>query len=307
MPALTTSTAPDPPPALAPGLRDAILSWYGAVGRPLAFRATGDPWAILVSEAMAQQTQAVRAAEHWTRFLAQFPTARALADTTPAATLRAWRGLGYNRRALALRAAAIANVRDHDGFVPDDLEALRRLPGVGPDTARAVAALAFGRPVGAVDVNVRRVHARVLAGSRDALGASELQANADAAVPVDRGSVEPLLRRLTRVRQRQQADPLHLRRLLELDQPLGLRPPPETPRAPRLLLRLPLLVDRDDPLRVLGGRPPALVHLVHDGAAVLGLGRRGKRYGEHDDETQGTSYSNSSASAGDTERARRAG
>jgi A/G-specific adenine glycosylase len=181
----TTPTAPDSRPALAPGLRDAILGWFDAVGRPLAFRATADPWAILVSEAMAQQTQASRAADHWTRFLAQFPTAGALAAASPAAALRAWRGLGYNRRALALRSAAIVIVRDHDGIVPDDLEALRRLPGVGPYTARAVAALAFGRPVGAVDVNVRRVLARVLAGSRDSLGSSELQAIADAAVPAE--------------------------------------------------------------------------------------------------------------------------
>jgi A/G-specific adenine glycosylase len=109
---------------------------------------------------MAQQTQAARAAEAWSRFIADYPTPAALGPANPAAVLRAWRGLGYNRRALALQRAAQAIVRDHDGHVPQGLEALLRLPGVGPYTARAVAALAFGRRVGAVDTNVRRVLSR---------------------------------------------------------------------------------------------------------------------------------------------------
>ncbi len=173
-----------PGPA-SPALRNAILGWYAGRGRDLAFRATTDPYAILVSEAMAQQTQAARAAEYWTRFLVEFPTVRALAAATPAAVLRAWCGLGYNRRAIALRQAAVAIVRDHGGSVPDDIEALERLPGVGPYTARAVAALAFGRRVGAVDVNVRRVLSRTLCGSLDALSTAELQAVADASVPAE--------------------------------------------------------------------------------------------------------------------------
>lgn len=171
--------------AASPELRAAVLDSFAARGRDLAFRATTDPYAILVSEAMAQQTQAARAAEYWTRFMAEFPTVQALASATPAAVLRAWRGLGYNRRALALRKAAIAIVTDHGGRVPDDLEALVRLPGVGPYTARAVAALAFGRPVGAVDVNVRRVLSRAIGGSLDAFGAAELQRVADASVPLE--------------------------------------------------------------------------------------------------------------------------
>jgi A/G-specific adenine glycosylase len=169
--------------AAIPVLQSAILDWYAARGRDLAFRATRDPYAILVSEAMAQQTQAARAADYWTRFLVEFPTVQSLAEATPAAVLRAWRGLGYNRRALALRAAAIAIVRDHDGRVPDDLDALRRLPGVGPYTARAVVALAFGRRVGAVDVNVRRVLSRAIGGKLDSFSVAELQAVADDIVP----------------------------------------------------------------------------------------------------------------------------
>ena len=167
-------------------MRAAILAWFDAAGRPLAFRSTADPWAILVSEAMAQQTQAARAADAWTGFMARFPTPASLSAATPADVLRAWRGLGYNRRALALRAAAIAIVRDHDGAAPSDLEALRRLPGVGPYTARAIAALAFGARVGAVDTNVRRVLSRAVGGARGSLDPAELQAVADAAVPADR-------------------------------------------------------------------------------------------------------------------------
>jgi A/G-specific adenine glycosylase len=187
VPATDAPTADVPRRPAAPGasseLRAAILDWFARRGRDLAFRATTDPYAILVSEAMAQQTQAARAAGYWTRFLAEFPTVETLAAATPAAVLRAWRGLGYNRRALALRAAAMAIVRDHGGRVPDDLAALQKLPGVGPYTARAVAALAFGRRVGAVDVNVRRVLSRAIGGSLDAFDAGELQAIADASVP----------------------------------------------------------------------------------------------------------------------------
>ncbi|HEX8026281.1 MAG TPA: hypothetical protein VF484_08750, partial [Candidatus Limnocylindrales bacterium] len=143
--------------AAAGGLRDAVLDWYRQNGRPLAFRRTSDPWAILVSEFMAQQTQAARAADAWERFLVTYPTPAALAAASPADALRAWRGLGYNRRALALRGAAIRIVEDHGGSVPRTVEALDALPGVGPYTARALAALAFGARVGAVDTNVRRV------------------------------------------------------------------------------------------------------------------------------------------------------
>ncbi len=134
---------------------------------------------------MAQQTQAARAAEYWKRFMVEFPTVEALAAATPAAVLRAWRGLGYNRRAISLRQAAIAIVRDHDGQVPGDLVALERLPGVGPYTARAVAALAFGHPVGAIDVNVRRVLNRALGGSLNTFSTIELQVIADASVPAN--------------------------------------------------------------------------------------------------------------------------
>jgi A/G-specific adenine glycosylase len=168
--------------------RDAILAWYATSGRRLAFRRTTDPYAVLVSEAMAQQTQAGRAAEHWERFMARFPTVADLASANPADVQRAWRGLGYNRRALALWRAARAVQSEHDGNVPDSVKVLETLPGVGPYTARAIAALAFGRPVGAVDVNVRRVLGRIVSRDHDAISRAELQTVADKAVPVGRAA-----------------------------------------------------------------------------------------------------------------------
>lgn len=174
------------PPRVPAAARDAILAWFRERGRPLAFRRTSDPYAILVSEAMAQQTQAARAAAYWERFIERFPTSAALAAASPADVLRAWQGLGYDRRARALRRAAIAIEAEHGGRVPGSIEALQTLPGVGPYTARAVAALAFGARVGAVDVNVRRVLGRIVAGDAVVLAAAELQAVADDAVPPDR-------------------------------------------------------------------------------------------------------------------------
>ena len=175
-------------PALPHAVRDAILAWYAANGRSLAFRGSADPWAILVSEVIAQQTQAARAADRWERFMARFPTVEALADATPADVLREWQGLGYDRRGLRLQQAARAIVRHHEGRVPDSVEALAALPGIGPYTARAVSAIAFGRPCGAVDVNVRRVLGRLVVGDTAVLTHVEMQALADASVPADRSA-----------------------------------------------------------------------------------------------------------------------
>ena len=172
--------------AVDPALRDAVLAWYDATGRELAFRATSDPYAVLVSELMAQQTQATRAAEGWTSWMARFPSVEALASAPVADVLRAWAGLGYNRRAVHLHRAAQAIVAKHGGRVPSSVDELEALPGVGPYTARAVAAIAFGEPVGAVDVNVKRVLGRIVAGGPDGLSASGMQAVADASVPRDR-------------------------------------------------------------------------------------------------------------------------
>ncbi len=177
------SRAPDPTSTFPTEARDAILAWFAERGRPLAFRRTTDPYAVLVSEAMAQQTQAARAAAYWERWMVRFPTVSDLAAASPADVLREWAGLGYDRRALALWRAAGMIVTDHDGSVPSSVRALESLPGVGPYTARAVAAIAFGTHVGAVDVNVRRVLGRIVTGAADSLGPGEMQDLADAAVP----------------------------------------------------------------------------------------------------------------------------
>jgi A/G-specific adenine glycosylase len=165
-------------------LQPAVLTWYAARARALPFRGTTDPYAILVSETMAQQTQAARAGEAWTRFMDRFPTVQTLAGAPIAGVLREWQGLGYNRRALNLWRAAGRIVSEFDGRVPSDLVALESLPGVGPYTARAVAAIAFGSPVGAVDTNVRRVLGRMLVGEVGILTPAELQRRADSLVPV---------------------------------------------------------------------------------------------------------------------------
>jgi len=168
-------------------MQSAVLDWYAANGRALAFRRTTDPWSVLVSEVIAQQTQAARAAEAWTRLIARFPTPAALVGASPGTVIRAWRGLGYNRRAIALRAAAIAIVEQHGGQVPASYDALVRLPGIGPYTARAVLAIAFDRPVAALDTNIRRVVGRAFLGE-EAPPPAELQALADDFVPRERAA-----------------------------------------------------------------------------------------------------------------------
>jgi A/G-specific adenine glycosylase len=136
-------------------LRDALLGWYARVRRDLPWRRTTDPYAILVSEVMLQQTQVARVVPRYLEWLERWPDVAALAGATRAEVLAAWVGLGYNRRALALHAAAAVVARE--GW-PDDL---RTLPGVGPYTAAAVGSFAFGAQVAAVDTNARRVAARL--------------------------------------------------------------------------------------------------------------------------------------------------
>ncbi len=129
----------------------ALLAWFERNGRDLPWRKTHDPYAILVSEVMLQQTQVERVVPRWRRWLERWPTVEALAATSPAEAIREWQGLGYNRRALNLhRAAQHVATR---GW-PDDLT---DLPGVGRYTADAVSCFAFGRQVLPMDVNVRRV------------------------------------------------------------------------------------------------------------------------------------------------------
>jgi A/G-specific adenine glycosylase len=158
----------------------ALLAWYGPRARPLRIRTTRDPWAILVSEVMAQQTQIARVDDAWTRFMQRFPTSRDVAAAPTGDVLRAWAGLGYNRRAVNLQRAAVAIETEHGGRVPDQVVQLEALPGIGPYTARAVAAIAYDVPVAPVDTNVRRVITRVLG---EPLTVARLQLEADRLLP----------------------------------------------------------------------------------------------------------------------------
>ena len=132
-------------------MQTALLAWYAENRRDLPWRHTRDPYAILVSEVMLQQTQAGRVVPRYLAWLERWPTATALAEAPTAEVLREWQGLGYNRRALSLQRAAREVAAN--GW-PEDLTTL---PGVGPYTAAAVQCFALGRPVLPVDVNVGRV------------------------------------------------------------------------------------------------------------------------------------------------------
>jgi len=141
-----------------------LLAWYKRNARVLPWRETRNPYAILVSEFMLQQTQVSRVLEYFPRFMARFPTIASLAGARPKAVMEEWDGLGYYARARNLHRLARAVTRLHDGTLPDKPEELRTLPGVGRYTAGAVACFAYEKPVPTVDVNVGRVLRRVFLG-----------------------------------------------------------------------------------------------------------------------------------------------
>lgn len=148
--------------------RAKLLAWYARERRDLPWRRTSDPFAIWISEAMLQQTRVEAVIGYWERFLARFPDVRTLARAPEQDVLAAWSGLGYYRRARALRAAAQAIVERHGGEFPRDAELVRELPGIGPYTAGAVLSIAFDLPEPLVDGNVARVFARWFAHEADA-------------------------------------------------------------------------------------------------------------------------------------------
>jgi A/G-specific adenine glycosylase len=143
-------------------LQRAVLDWYALHGRRLFLRTLRDPYAIWIAETMSQQTQIARVDAALPAFLAAFPTLHELAAAETGEVLRAWAGLGYHRRALGLRSAARRICAEHGGEMPREPAVLEALPGVGPYTARALAATAFGEPETALDVNSTRVLARLL-------------------------------------------------------------------------------------------------------------------------------------------------
>ncbi len=141
--------------------RRRLLSWYEQNRRDLPWREEKDPYRIWVSEVMLQQTRVAAVMEFYRRFLERFPDVATLAAAKPEAVLAAWSGLGYYRRARALRDAARVVVAEHGGKLPRAAAELRQLPGFGPYTAAAVASIAFGEPVAVVDGNVERVLSRI--------------------------------------------------------------------------------------------------------------------------------------------------
>jgi A/G-specific adenine glycosylase len=141
----------------APQFRRLLLRWFRQNGRDLPWRRTRDPYHVIVSEFMLQQTQVSRVESYYRRFLDRYPTVESLASAAPASVRECWNGLGYYRRAANLHLLAKDVVHNRGGLIPSDPDELRQLPGVGRYTAGAVASFAFERPTAAVDTNVARV------------------------------------------------------------------------------------------------------------------------------------------------------
>jgi len=150
-----------------------LIRWFEANGRDLPWRRTRDPYRILVSEVMLQQTQVERVKDYYGRFLSRYPTVQDLAEAPRSGVMEEWAGLGYYNRARNLHKAAKHIARRHDGKFPRSLEAVRALPGVGGYTAGAVLSFAFNDPAPVLDTNVRRVLARVFLGRAPRRNAAE--------------------------------------------------------------------------------------------------------------------------------------
>jgi A/G-specific adenine glycosylase len=166
--------------------RRSLLSWYARHGRDLPWRRTRDPYAILVSEVMLQQTQVRRVLGFYPAFLARYPTIDDLAAASHGAVRESWDGLGYYRRARNLHRAARLVAERHGGRLPRDLAALRELPGIGRYTAGAVASFAFGVDAPILDTNAARVLARVFGPGRGRRRTARLWMLAAAAIPPGR-------------------------------------------------------------------------------------------------------------------------
>jgi A/G-specific adenine glycosylase len=167
-------------------IRDGLLDWFTEHARDLPWRRTRDPYAILVSEFMLQQTQVDRVLPYYTRFLELFPTVEDLATAATSDVIRIWSGLGYNRRAVNLQRAARVVVDELGGSFPDDPAELKKLPGIGAYTAGAIAAFAYERDVAFLDTNMRRVISRVIFGAESARESDAIDA-ANALVPPGNG------------------------------------------------------------------------------------------------------------------------
>lgn len=174
-------------------LTQTLLHWYKLNARPFPWRSGHvDPYMVLVSETMLQQTQASRVAERIGTFLTVFPTIQDLAAASNGTMIRQWQGMGYNSRALRLRDAALAITERYNGVIPSDVNALRTLPGVGPYTSAAIACFAYNKHVVVLDVNVRRVYSRLasrMATTTDILSDDILHDFAQRVIPARRSAM----------------------------------------------------------------------------------------------------------------------
>lgn len=169
-----------------------LVAWYERSSRDLPWRESGvSAWQILVSEFMLQQTPVSRVLPIWTEWVRRWPTPSATAAASAADVLRAWGKLGYPRRAKRLHECAVVIAREHGDVVPDDVDTLLTLPGVGSYTARAVACFAYRKRVPVVDTNVRRVVARAVHGRADAANPSATRDHADVAALLPNDDVAP--------------------------------------------------------------------------------------------------------------------
>ena len=177
----STPRAAKPPSAQA--FTRKLLAWYARTARDLPWRRTRDPYRVLVSEFMLQQTQVSRVREYYPRFLERFPDLASVARAKPRTVREAWDGLGYYARASNLHALARVVSRDLGGKLPDEPKQLLDLPGIGPYTAGAVASFAYEKPVPAVDTNVARVIRRVFGSAERGTRNAELWRLAGRLVP----------------------------------------------------------------------------------------------------------------------------
>jgi len=161
-------------PQIVTSFRAAVYAYHRANPRPMPWRETGDPYRILVSEIMLQQTQVDRVRAKYTEFLGAFPTVHELAAAPLSDVLQVWQGLGYNRRALYLKRCSEEIVRDYAGHFPRTIDELQSLPGIGPYTARAVAAFAFGVAEPLIETNIRTVFLHMFFNNRENVCDSEI-------------------------------------------------------------------------------------------------------------------------------------
>jgi len=154
--------------------RETILTWFSRCRRDLPWRHTTDPYHILVSEVMLQQTQVDRVVKKYPEFLSKFPTPEDLASAPLPSVLMAWQGMGYNRRAIALRECARKIQQEYGGQLPGDVELLEQFPGIGRATARSIAVFAFNAPEVFIETNIRRVFLHFFFAGRAAVPDTEI-------------------------------------------------------------------------------------------------------------------------------------